>query len=445
MVINFVRQQACHQRLGRGWIKIVMNCSKIYIAMKKIRNTKTNEYGFASLVVAFILILVMSLMTVGFAQVARREQQNSLNSQLANQAYYAAESGVDEVRAQLTALQTAAGSGPTYSSPYDGSACLGAPYVQNAAVGSPNVGVLNSTSDVTYSCAIVNFKTITLNPPTVPPLGATNFIFNSTGALNQLTFSWGSADAVPNNTARATGGFPTQSTWARGKSPAVIQFSIVPVGNGGTITRQDLIANTFTAYFYPSGGVALPDPEYPSATTYVGSVNYASPDGYNGTCETRIPPSGNCDDSSTSAPIVYATNTPANDPYPFSVIIKNLPAATNNTWLVHYTPFYDATTSCLDAAAVTGCSNTSPIALTNSEVDIDVTGKAKNVVKRIEEVVPLPTSNSSYLTQNGISTLPAFAINSGSDLCKQFATNPATPGAGTLAATAGTPDCPAGF
>jgi hypothetical protein len=402
------------------------------MTMKKIQSIKTEEYGFASLVVAFILILVMSLLTVGFAQVARHEQQNALNKQLANQAYYAAETGVNEIKAQLVALQAAAGPGPTYRAPYDGSACLGSPYIPDSSGSNPSSSVIDSSSDVTYSCAFVNFKTSTLIPPTTPPQSSANFIFNSTGALNQLTFSWGSKDN--SNTPRTAGGFPTQAQWASGKSPSVIQFSITPIGTGGTLTRNNLISNTFTAYFYPSNGSVI-DPENGSAVPGVGSVNYVAPDGDTGTCQVGVPPAGDCDDATTNAPIIDATYTHANDPYPYSVIIKNLPAATNNTWLVHYVTFYDDTQACLDAALVVGCNNTSSVDLTNSEVDIDVTAKAKDVVRRIQEVVPLPTSSAVDTTQNGISTLPTFSVDSGAATCKQFATYPSAPGAGTVAAT----------
>src|ERR1700722_1988557 len=55
-----------------------------------------NEQGFASLVIALVIIVVIALITVGFAQLSRREQQTALDKQLANQAYYAAESGVND-------------------------------------------------------------------------------------------------------------------------------------------------------------------------------------------------------------------------------------------------------------------------------------------------------------------------------------------------------------
>ena len=61
-----------------------------------------NEEGFASIVIALILIIVLSLLTIGFAQLARREQQTALSKQLANQAQYAAESGINDAYYDLS-------------------------------------------------------------------------------------------------------------------------------------------------------------------------------------------------------------------------------------------------------------------------------------------------------------------------------------------------------
>ena len=58
--------------------------------------TLNNQNGFAALVVALIIIIVLSLITVGFAQLMRNDQAAALSKQLSSQAYYAAESGVND-------------------------------------------------------------------------------------------------------------------------------------------------------------------------------------------------------------------------------------------------------------------------------------------------------------------------------------------------------------
>ena len=55
-----------------------------------------DQRGFAAIVVALVLILVLSLLTIGFAELMRHEQRSALDKQLSSQAYYAAESGVND-------------------------------------------------------------------------------------------------------------------------------------------------------------------------------------------------------------------------------------------------------------------------------------------------------------------------------------------------------------
>lgn len=395
--------------------------------MKKKLTINRNEAGFASLVVAFIFILVMSLVTVGFAQLARREQQNALNKQLANQAYYAAESGINEIRAQLPAIETAEAASPGSILP---SKCLGSPFVQNN-------GILKTENNVRYTCATVNLspKVDIIQNNTVP--GSSNFIFSTNGPIfgNTLTFAWGSADF--NNSPNAPGGTPTQlpplPSWHDLSNPnqglpPVVQFSITPLDN---LTRNGLISNTYTAVFYPSANTA-------SVTTNYANPPPPPPDGYTGACTAYSPASFTCDDAATNAPIVSAKYTNTNTTFPFSVTINNLPPNSppsgNNWWIVHFVNYYDKINACLEGSVFDNCSTSSTSTSTefkNSEAIIDVTGKAKNVAKRIVDTVAISSSSSSgsSSTQQGADTLPAFAVDSGAT-CKRFQTYPATPGAG---------------
>jgi len=62
-----------------------------------------NQSGMVSIMVTMILMIVMSLIVVGFAQVSRRNQRVALDRQLSTQAFYAAESGVNDAREFLDA------------------------------------------------------------------------------------------------------------------------------------------------------------------------------------------------------------------------------------------------------------------------------------------------------------------------------------------------------
>lgn len=408
-----------------------------------MRSIKTEENGFASLVVALILILVLSLLTVGFAQVARREQQDALDSQLANQAYYAAETGVNDVKAELPALiaaATAGGANPATNPQFNGTSCLNSTYLPH------NMNIVSSTDDVSYTCAIVRVEQPILSIPSTTNTGSGNYIFSTSTALNQMTFSWGSDNKPLDNSPApaacpAIGCFSPATTWKGDRYPPVVQISITPLGTA-TFTRADLIADTYTATLYPdNGGIypstsgAVTDPDAPSGCTAgAGTVNYEPDNGYP-------------DDSSCNALVIGANyNNAAGLACPYSVTF-NLAAASPtpyDAWLVHYVYMYGGMNSWIQAGppvpTVSG-GNPTPCVYTNdtssttqdfvgSQVEVDVTGKAKDVEKRVVEYLPYPKGViGSTATQNGLATLPYYAIGSG-DTCKEFTTNPETPGPG---------------
>src|SRR3954464_6641054 len=62
----------------------------------RAKNAKLNsEAGMASFLIVMILMLVITLIVIGFAQVTRRNSREALDRQLSSQAFYAAESGVN--------------------------------------------------------------------------------------------------------------------------------------------------------------------------------------------------------------------------------------------------------------------------------------------------------------------------------------------------------------
>ena len=133
-------------------------------------NQQLNEKGFASIVIALVLIIVLSLLTVGFAQLARREQQNALNKQLAVQANYAAETGINDAYKDILSGKintvntggsnankclTKAGSGSgTQSLPTD------------AQTANQSI---DSNTDVSYSCLLVDLTPKNLTFDNVTP------------------------------------------------------------------------------------------------------------------------------------------------------------------------------------------------------------------------------------------------------------------------------------
>src|SRR5258708_5693843 len=57
---------------------------------------KSGQQGIVSIIVTIILMLVLTLIVLSFAKVSRREERNALDRQLSTQAFYAAESGIND-------------------------------------------------------------------------------------------------------------------------------------------------------------------------------------------------------------------------------------------------------------------------------------------------------------------------------------------------------------
>jgi hypothetical protein len=79
--------------------------------MKHDTTAQLNQQGFVSIVVCLIIMVILSLVTIGFAQIMSREQRSAIDRQLSTQAFYAAESGVNDARdVKLAGYDTTCGS-----------------------------------------------------------------------------------------------------------------------------------------------------------------------------------------------------------------------------------------------------------------------------------------------------------------------------------------------
>lgn len=324
--------------------------------MRRLYKQKLNESGFASIVIALVLIIILALLTVGFAQLARREQRNTLDKQLANQAYYAAESGVNDIIKSIPAIQAAP------AGAVDPTKCL------NTALFSLNP-TLDNSHGVSYRCALVDLTPPTLVYDNIPAEGERYVSFSANPApLTSLTFQWGSADNHSSPKASSPGSFTPIAQW--GNSPAVLQVSITPF-NPSNVDQNAVIAASYTAYLYPSTGA--------------GGLTYNT--GQQGGVT-----SGAC--------------TNSNNKYTCSATISGLPASTD--YLVRIVPHYDPTN-----VSIGGHSGAAVVNFQDGQALIDVTGKAQEVLKRIQVRVPL---GPSY-------TLPKDSLEVG-NACKRFTTEP---------------------
>lgn len=321
------------------------------------KNQNLDQKGFASIVITLVLIIVLALVTIGFAQLARREQRDALNKQLASQAYFAAESGVNDAIKYLSALAVA-------NPPED--QCL-----DTSNPDYPLNPVVDQTRGVSYSCVLVNMKPPNLLYDNVAAEEDRYVTFSTDpNPMSSLTISWGSADG--NTTYRSGSSLPPLSEW---DSPAVLEVSLTPLGTGA-LQRSTLAASTFTAYLYPrsSGGNTV---------------------AYNTSSQGQIV--GRCGGGGT---------------HPCSLTITGLPAGLAGQWyMLHIVDHYDPSNISITGADVAG----NAVKFIDGQAQIDVTGKAREVLKRIRVRVPIHPSYG----------VPKYTIESQST-CKRFTLDPRT-------------------
>ena len=277
---------------------------KMNISVKKQEN---QQEGFASIVVALILVTVLSLITLGFAQITRTEQQNALNNHLALQANYAAESKINQLVSSASLV------------------------TDNSCDGDANAVVPGS--DVSIRCVLVNVipESILFNNVQAGS-GKASLIETTPKNISSIKVSWSSNTGSNINLRTKKDNPATNSKTDKWTAPGLVQMSITPLTS---LTRDELIKNTYNVFLYPmtpitgQGNIVSV-----SDTTYISGR-------YGVKCNTTKP---NC-----------------------AVTISGL--APSNKFLVHFVVYYD-TNSTVSLSPLDGLGNAVMTTNTQAEIDV---------------------------------------------------------------------------
>ena len=330
-----------------------------------------DQSGLASLVIAILIVIILSTMITGFLQIIGHEQRRSLDRQLGSQAFYAAESGVNDAR---KAINNGFKADKTSCKPYTG------PDYPAELSGTSNN--LTTDKNVNYSCLLINQTPGSLEYNPVNTQHGSTFVADSvSGFLNTLNFSWqdqGSSTVFRSTAATSGTDFPTQGTWNSGGSAGtgILRVDLLPV-NAASTSRDDIIKNARTYFLYPSTSTAGNPVNY--STTQSGAV-------INGQCSTGASP--------------HYCNVTVNDinaPSPLGGIIPS-------KVYVRMRAIYNPVNVTISAADIKG-----PVKIRGAQVLIDSTGRAADVSRRIQVRIP----------QQDID-LPDFTIASMDTLCKKY-------------------------
>lgn len=335
--------------------------------MRKQPTLKNNQNGLVSIVVTIIIMVIVTLIVLAFARIVRREQRQALDRQLSTQAFYAAETGINDAIKVLKAVP------PGDPLPTKTDCAGGAPFPLPADT------VLNSADGVAYTCLLVSNTQDSLeytvgDTAAVAPV---KLAASDTANIETITVSWQGKD---NTVISGCSGkdLPKAGEWSSSCGPGVVRLDLVPIP--ASLNRVDLVATTMTAFLFPNKDSAGVD------TTIVYDNNKGfSKQGqkYLVECKTPTPPAHQCS-------------------------IK-IDVPTGKQFQLRLQSLYNS--SRVNIVAEDGAVPAARLKLVDAQASIDSTGKAKDVLRRIQVRVPLsgPSGASG-----------SFAIQSADDLCKRF-------------------------
>jgi Tfp pilus assembly protein PilX len=325
-----------------------------------------NESGFAAIVIAIVLVLVLSLLTVGFAQLMRHEQRQALDKQLSSQAYYAAESGLNDATKAINAGYTAAKTDCDITG------------VNAAMPGANNLlkRQVGTSTAASYTCLLINpnppsaeYSKIDTEQAKVVELTGSDSSGNPQ-VVSTISISWedsngGSTFASNCNTLTPAPSWPTTG---------ILRVQLIPLNN---LSRDGLRDNSLTGYLCPDG----------SAPT---NVDYPPNHGIN---TDGVIVHGNC----AAVRILHCTSQ-----------ITGLGGLGQATYLLAMRSIYNPTRVSIKLYGGNGAINPgNELNVSGAQTLVDSTGKAQDVLRRIQ--VRIPSHNNFF-----------FPDSTQANICKQL-------------------------
>ena len=342
------------------------------------------QQGFVSIIAAMVIMVFVSLLALGFAYLARQNHLQNQNRLLSTQAFYAAEAGVNDAVDYLT--KTLAANPNAALAPKTTCGPIGGAVKYPTTVGSNNLAVQ-------YTCVLYDTAPTSLNGSAGSDQSKVVRVQAQNGTLTSVTISWqdpqnSSQFVAPSGTAlhglsqdSLTAGDPNNIAFGTG----ILRVTLIPIiPVAGIISRASLTTNAQTVFLYPNGPT--------NAATVTQSF---------------LSSAGNISDGNQGV-IVNGNCNAAKAPRHCQVTINNLSnlGATDTFYLRLRTMYRASSDFTITATSTTN----NPAHLINDQVVVDSTGKANDVLRRIQVSVPL-TADSDH---------PEFAIESLDSLCKRI-------------------------
>ena len=350
--------------------------------MNKYSSLRKDERGIASIMIVMIIILMLTLITLSMARNANREQRQALDRQLSGQAFYAAESGINDtikyIRENLT------------TAPRKKANCDDPPTL--LALSGNAQGQVGNDSVIKYSCVLydrepptIEFDSVSSDSSTVVPVQNGN----GTG-ISSLAISWDNPDlnGGTNFSCPAMASLPQSSNYTC--DVGMLRIELIN-SNPSDLNRTSLINNDFTAFIYPSNNTE-------QAVDRVGNTGVASGVFVRGTCNS------------------------SGTPHKCTAHINNVGVGGDAQLYLRVKTLYKSKS----AVIISGVdSSGNAVNFKGAQIIVDATGKANDVLKRLQVRVPIipKYEESDYAIKTSeslcklIGVYPSQATNSSDPSC----------------------------
>lgn len=332
--------------------------------MANLHRLHKNQSGLVSLTVSIIFILVISIVTTSFAFLMRREARQSLDRQLSTQAFYAAESGLNDAAKAIEAGGVSPNNGCDQQSQTGLSNQLDGDTFQYTCL-----LIDNAPTELRYDNVGVDETTVVKLDSATDPIKKIRLSWQAaegyaTGAQDVDIFAGSNNHDLPNYEVYG----PDNSGQNFAKNTGILRSTVVPITN---YSRASLTSGARTFFMYPNQ----------SGTS---SISYSAGDADGSFID------GNC----------ALNNTPRN----CSAEITNLPGT--DVVYLRLSSIYKASSITIEAFNEAN----EPLQLVDTQYQVDSTGRANDVLRRIQ--ARIPRTEDYYF--------PEFALETSEGICKRM-------------------------
>ena len=331
---------------------------------------QNDERGMVSILITMFLIIIITLIVLGFAQLVRRNQRSTLDRQMSSQAFYAAETGVNDARQVIS----------RYVSEHPDISRATLDKLQKPdCTANPNPyhqlkPVIDDDKDISYSCLTVNplpkelrYSNVGDQSLVIPVITNDDTLGN---AVRKITFRIKSktSSTTPMQGCDGLNPFPSNQGWVNsGCGYGVLGIDIVPVTGGG-FDFSNLSMATMTTFAMPRSGGS-------------GSIPYSP-----GAGNPRIVSEMRCDNDECTFEITGLSQT---------------------SYYMKVASLYRPVSMEIGAE-----DNSGRMSFRGAQAVIDSTCKAGDVLRRIQVHVPLRSSSKNQIVNHALQT--KYSI------CKRF-------------------------